>query len=274
MAPRALILGLALAGLILSASAPASAATGRASFVADLVVDDEVTGDVVAVGGNVRLGPDAKVHGHVIAVFGRVEADPQARVDGRVLAIRSLAALSLHAGAAQPPTVDLALRLLTAGGWLLVTTALAVLFPIAVRANGDLLPRLGIRVAVLGVLSVVTLIAAVIAALGLGPAVGVPLVTGLMLLFFAVKAAGLTVLGAALGAATLRRPLRRILPPSFEVLCGVALLLLVRLLPGIGAVMWNVVSVVALGSGIFALALAASSDPVALILRLGGPERH
>lgn len=273
MAPRALILALALAGLLASAL-PAEAATGRAAFVSDLVVNEEVTGDLVAVGGNVRLGPDARVHGHVIAVFGRVDAHPESWVEGRVLAIRSLAALTLDAGTVPTPAIDLALRLLTGGGWLLVTCALAVLFPLAVRANGDLLPRLGLRVVVLGLLAVVTLLAAVIAALGLGPAIGVPLVTGLMLLFFAVKAVGLAVLGAALGARVLRRALRRIPPPSFEVFCGVALLLLVRLLPAVGGALWNAVSVVALGGGIFALALAASSDRVALVLRLGGPARH
>jgi hypothetical protein len=274
MAARRLILLLCLLG----ASAPvtaASAAPGRAAIVSDLRVDEEVAGDVVALGGDVHLGPHARVHGHVIAVFGRVVADPGAVVEGRIIAIRSLASLTVHPGGAGAPRgIDVAVRALTAGGWLLVTTALAFLFPTWVRANGDLLPQLGLRVVVLGALAFVTLIAALLAALGLGPAAGVPLATGLWLIFFAGKAIGLAVLGTAIGARALRSLVGRILPPSFEVFIGVALLLCLRFLPWIGDAAWTAVSLVALGSGTFAAALAVSSEPVLGILRFGGPARH
>ncbi len=274
MASRALTRALVLAGLLIAALPAAAAAPGRAAFVSDIVVDDEVAGDVVALGGDVRLGPGARVHGHVIAVFGRVDADPAAVVDGRVIAIRSLAALTTHPDQVPGTATAAAVRLLTAGGWLLITTGLALLFPFPVRANAELVPRLGWRAVVLGALAWITLVAALVASLGLGPAVGVPLATGLWLLFLAVKAVGLAVLGAALGAVVLRRILRRIPPPSAEVLVGVAVLLTIRLLPMVGGTAWTVVSVVALGSGVFTLALAASSDPVALTLRLGGSARH
>ncbi|HEX3913183.1 MAG TPA: RDD family protein [Steroidobacteraceae bacterium] len=47
-------------------------------------VDSKVDGDVVAVLGNVRLGPNAEVGGDVTAVFGIVERDPAAVVHGSV----------------------------------------------------------------------------------------------------------------------------------------------------------------------------------------------
>lgn len=55
-----------------------------------VVVDGEVAGDVVAVGGDVRLGPKAVVNGEVTAVGGRIVADSGARMDGGVheIAIR------------------------------------------------------------------------------------------------------------------------------------------------------------------------------------------
>jgi hypothetical protein len=274
MAARRLILLLVLVG----AAAPVTAAPvapGRAAIVSNLRIDEEVAGDVVALGGDVHLGPHARVHGHVIAVFGRVAADPGAVVEGRIIAIRSLASLSVHPGGAGAPRgIDVAVRALTAGGWLLVTTALAFLFPTWVRANGDLLPRLGLRVVVLGVLAFVTLIAALVAALGIGPAAGVPLATGLWLVFFAGKAAGLAVLGSAVGARALRPAVRRILPPTFEVFAGVALLLGLRFLPWVGDPAWTAVSLVALGAGTFAAALALSSEPMLGILRLGGSARR
>lgn len=49
-----------------------------------VVVDGEVAGDVVAVAGDVRLGPKAVVEGDVTAVGGRIVADPGARMYGGV----------------------------------------------------------------------------------------------------------------------------------------------------------------------------------------------
>ena len=45
-------------------------------------IDGEVTNQVVAVLGNVELGPRAVVHGDVVAVLGRVRKAPGARVNG------------------------------------------------------------------------------------------------------------------------------------------------------------------------------------------------
>jgi hypothetical protein len=47
-------------------------------------VDGEVRGDVVSVGGRVRLGPRASVGQNVVVVGGKLERDPQAQVGGRV----------------------------------------------------------------------------------------------------------------------------------------------------------------------------------------------
>lgn len=47
-------------------------------------VDGEVTGDVIAVGGGLTLGPRAVVRGEVTAVGGPFKRDPQAQVYGKV----------------------------------------------------------------------------------------------------------------------------------------------------------------------------------------------
>ena len=47
-------------------------------------VDAKVDGDVVAVMGNVELGPSAEIGGDVVAVMGGVERDPAAVVHGSV----------------------------------------------------------------------------------------------------------------------------------------------------------------------------------------------
>jgi uncharacterized RDD family membrane protein YckC len=47
-------------------------------------VNGEVDGDVVAVLGNVELGPEAKVRGNVVIVGGELTKDPAASIDGQV----------------------------------------------------------------------------------------------------------------------------------------------------------------------------------------------
>ena len=47
-------------------------------------VDGDVRGDVVSIGGRVRLGPRASVRGDVVVVGGTLERDPQAQIAGRV----------------------------------------------------------------------------------------------------------------------------------------------------------------------------------------------
>jgi hypothetical protein len=174
-------------------------------------------------------------------------------VEGRTLAFSSLSSVVLMPASEAPLQVGLAVRLLTSGGWLLVTTALAFGLATRLRYGVWVLPRLGIRVLVLGVAAGVTFFAAVVAVLGFGPTLGVPLAAGLTAVFVAVRAVGLTVVGGCLGGIVLRRLHGRSLPLTVEVFAGVLLLLAVRFLPFVGGVLWSVCSIAALGTGIIAL---------------------
>ena len=118
------------------------------------------------------------------------------------------------------------------------------------------LPPLGIKVPALGMMAGLTIFATLIAALGLGPVLGVPLVGGLMVVFFVARAVGLTVLGCWLGALVLKRWVRHPLPISLEVFVGVLVLLAVRFLPMVGETMWTLVSLVALGASIAVLSVS------------------
>jgi hypothetical protein len=264
---------------------PAAAGPSRTSILADLVVDEpvdgdvvvfaadlvlgenaRVTGDAVAVGGNIRVAGGAEVGRHVLAVFGTAEISNGAVVDGRVFSLASLASFVQGPGEGPLSTrVSVAVRLLASGGWLLVTTGLAFLFPVRMRYGAWALPPLGYRVPALGFLVFVTVIASLVAALGFGPALGVPLIAGLMVVFFAAKAVGLTVIGAALGAAVLRKWLHHPLPISLEVFVGTLVLLVLRFLPLAGETLWAVMSVVALGASIAVVGVGTdrlAADPV------------
>lgn len=263
---------------------PAEAGPSRTAVLADLVVDGpvdgdvvvfaadlilgknaRVTGDAVAVGGNVRLEPGAEVGRHVLAVLGTSEVSTGATVDGRVLSFASLASFAdVPGGGPASPRISVAVRLLVSGGWLLVTTGLAFLFPVRLRYGAWALPLLGHKVPALGALVALTVTASVVAALGLGPALGVPLIAGLMVVFFAGKAAGLTVLSCAAGTIVLRRWIHHPLPITLEVFVGMLLLLALRFLPFAGETLWSLLSIMALGASVAVIGVGpgeAAADP-------------
>lgn len=244
--------------LIASSSLPATA-PGKAAALTDLVINEKVDGDVVVIGGDALLGPTAEVRGHVVAIHGRVQLDPAATVDGRVISVSSLGGLQLEQVG---DNVEVAVRLLVAGSWLLVTTLIAFLVPAKVRLGVWLVPSMGARVLVLGLLVFITLFAALVAVVGLGPTLAVPLLATLSVAFELVKAFGFAVLGGWFGGAVLHRVIERSLPVSFHVFLGVTLLLVARMLPVVGNAVWTVVSVVALGVAVFTVALAPKQGAV------------
>ncbi len=222
-------------------------------FGADLVLGAQarVTGDAVAVGGNVRIVPGAEIGRHVVAVFGVVEIDGDAEIGGRVLSLSSLASFATGGGVAERSfRVSFAMRLLASGGWLLVTTGIAFLFPIRMRFAAWSVPAFGVRIPALGLMIALTAAASLLAALGLGPALGVPLIAALMVLFLIAKSLGLTVLGCVVGTWVLRRWVRHPLPISLEVFVGVLVLLALRFMPVLGETLWTLISVTAVGASI------------------------
>jgi hypothetical protein len=258
----------------------AVSASGRTAVLNDLEVNEPVSGDVVVFGADLVLGPLARIDGdvvvvggdvrvaagsavtrHVVAVFGGAQVPREAAIGGRVLSFSSLATL-LQVSSARRPSfqVSLSMHLLMAGGWLAVTTGLAFLFPARMRFGAWALPAFGIRVPALGMMAGLTVVAALIAALGLGPALGVPLVAGLMVVFFAAKALGLTVIGCWLGAAVLRRWQSPPVPISLETFAGVLLLLVLRFLPLVGDTAWTLISLIALGASV--VVISVSTDLV------------
>jgi hypothetical protein len=231
-------------------------------FGADLVLGAQarITGDAVAVGGNVRIVPGAEIGRHVVAVFGVVEIDGDAEIGGRVLSLSSLASLATGAGVAERPRrVSFAMRLLASGGWLLVTTGIAFLFPIRMRLAAWSVPGFGVRIPAVGLMIALTAVVSLLAALGLGPGFGVPLVAALMVVFFIAKSLGLTVLGCVVGTWVLRRWVRHPLPISLEVFVGVLVLLALRFMPVLGETLWTLISVIALGASI--AVVSVTGDP-------------
>lgn len=245
---------LLLVGAFLTGTVQAQEVPDRLVAVgSNLDVNSEVAGDVVVFAGDLILGPGAVVHGDAIAVLGRIERKPGAIVDGRALGLTSLATLEvepdLERGAGGGTRA--AVMLLVMGGWLLATSLITWVAPLRIQEGVRFLRGLRWRIAVIGVLALATYFAALLATLGFGPVWGVPLSGALVVLFVAVKAVGLAVIGASLGRFVVARSGFSTMPTSIDVFVGVALLLLLRLLPWVGGFAWAALSVLALGAGAF-----------------------
>lgn len=76
---------------------------GTVTFGRNVTVNAPVSGNVVAVGGNVHLKPGADVQGEVVTLLGDVHRDPGARVSGRVNALLGHAPGDRTALETQPP---------------------------------------------------------------------------------------------------------------------------------------------------------------------------
>lgn len=92
-----------------------------------VTVDGDVRDDVVAIGGNVRLGPKARVRGDVTSVGGTVERDPAAEIDGKTNEI-DFTLHNLHLGGIWFPAAGV----LTFGPWvhMMATLFRMVLFAV------------------------------------------------------------------------------------------------------------------------------------------------
>lgn len=165
----------------------------------DLTVRGPVSGNVIAVGGNVTLAPGARVDGEVITLFGDVRRAPGAQVSGRVNALLGHAPGDATALETAPPpglSVATAAAFRPLLGWLggaawsrvFVVLTGAMLLGLFVAGVAPMLARrqrhAPLRTLALGVLALAVLI---------GPALGLALVGLLVPALLATAFALLTV---------------------------------------------------------------------------------
>jgi hypothetical protein len=238
------------------------------AVLADVRIAARVSGDVVVWGGNVSFAPGGSVAGDLLVFGGSIEApaDRSLPVEGRVSTPGTLLRLYLSemrrapwegAGAAGAPVSVLSgLRLLALAAWLAVSLTLLYLFasPLAraaMSAEEDFSASL-----FAGALGVLTLFLAAGAALSLLPAaLAIPIALGSAAIAVVAKVFGMVAIFLLVGqklvksVAPARRPLA--LAAGFALLGGLSLL------PFVGALVWSIASIVAVG--------------VALVSRFGTP---
>ena len=274
----ALSLALLLAGAARASAAPGSITSVRRDVVvnealpgrvvavlADVRIAARVSGDVIVWGGNVSFAPGGSIAGDLMVFGGRIESLPGGRlpVEGRVATPGSLLQVYLAEmrrapweGSPERPSVVAGLRLIALAAWLAVALAILYFFasPLsraAISAEGDWAGALGA-----GALGVLTLFLAAGAALSLLPSpLAIPIALASAALAVVAKIFGMAALFLLLGqrlvksVAPAKRPLA--LAAGFIVLGGLSLV------PFLGALVWSVASIAAVG--------------VALLSRFGTP---
>jgi hypothetical protein len=235
------------------------------AVLADVRIAARVSGNVIVWGGDVSFAPGGSVAGDLLVFGGSIQApsDRALPVEGRVSTPGSLLRLYLSEmrrapweGSGLGATVFGGLHLMALSLWLAVALALLYLFasPLARAAMSAEEDWSGSLLA--GALGVLTLFLAAGAALSLLPAaVAIPI---------ALVTAGVAVVAKIFGMAALFLLLGQKLLKSFAparrpaaLAAGFALLGGLSLLPFVGALVWSVASIVAVG--------------VALVSRFGIP---
>jgi hypothetical protein len=235
------------------------------AVLADVRIAARVSGDVIVWGGDVSFAPGGSVAGDLVVFGGSIQAPPgrAVAVEGRVSTPGSLLHLYLSEmrrapweGTGPPTSILSGLHLLALSVWLAVALALLYWFasPLsraAMSAEEDWSAAL-----LAGALGVLTLFLAAGAALALLPsAVAIPIALLSAAIAVVAKIFGMAALFLLIGqkltksVAPARRPL--------ALAAGFALLSAVSLIPFVGALVWSVASIVAVG--------------VALVSRFGAP---
>lgn len=221
-------------------------------------VTGRVDGDVVVLGGDARLGPQAQVGGDVFVLGGTVQADPGARVSGRMVsyptASSALVTLvegpSLGLGFTSPMVMGAKLALLAAWAALLL-----VLFAASGRQlleTADGIRREPFRSFVTGLTGVLALLlTALFFSAFTGGLVGVPLLVLVVLLGMMLKLWGMVAVFYALGDWLARRLLRRPrLRPLNAATLGLLVLGLVKFLPWVGVWVWTAATLIGMGAAL------------------------
>jgi hypothetical protein len=220
-------------------------------------VSGHVAGDVIVLGGEVRLAATGQVDGDVSCLGGSIVAAPGARIGGRSVSYPSLSSawLTLLEG----PTLGLApfsSVVMGAKLALLAAWALLLLLFFVTSGRGVLETAAGVRLEpfrsfVIGLNGVLSLFLTGLffATITRGVA-GVPLLVLVVFLALVLKLWGTVAVFYALGDYLSRRLLRRRLRPLNAATLGLLVLGAVKFLPVVGVWAWTAATLIGIGAAL------------------------
>lgn len=229
-----------------------------AALEGSVEVTGRVDGDVVVLGGDARLGPEAEVGGDVFVLGGVIRAAPGARAGGRMVSYPTASSAmvtlfegpSLGLGFTSPVVLGAKLALLAAWAALLL-----VLFAASGRQlleTADGVRREPLRSFVTGLTGVLALVlTALFFSAFTGGLVGVPLLVLVVLLALILKLWGMVAVFYALGDWLARRLLRRRrMRPLNAATLGLVALGVLKFLPYVGVWVWTAATLIGIGAAL------------------------
>lgn len=220
-------------------------------------ISGRVTGDVVVLGGDVRLLPTARVGGDVSALGGVIRAAPGARVEGRMVSyptassawVTLLEGPSLGLGFASRLVIGAKLALLAA--WAALLLLLFAASGRQVLGTADGVRREPFRSFVVGLTGVLALVlTALFFSVFTDGLVGVPMLALVVLLALILKLWGMVAVFYALGEWLARRVFHRRPRPLNAATLGLLVMGAVKFLPWIGVWTWMAATLIGIGAAL------------------------
>jgi hypothetical protein len=220
-------------------------------------VTGRVTGDVIVLRGDARLGPTSRIGGDVFVVGGTVHAAPGAHAGGRMVSyptasnawLTLLEGPTLGVGFASRIVVGVKLALLAA--WAALLLLLFASSGRQVMETADGVRREPFRSFFIGLTGVLalTLTAIFFGAFARG-LVGVPMLA--LVVFFAIvlKLWGMVAVFYAMGDWLLRDVLKKRVRPLNAATLGLLLLGAVKFLPWFGVIAWTAATLIGIGASL------------------------
>jgi hypothetical protein len=220
-----------------------------------VVVTGTVDGDIIVLGGDVRLGPAAQIGGDVSVVGGTIRAAPGARVSGRMVSYPTASAASLTL--LEWPTLGLSSSsALVVGTKLALLAAWAALLLLLFATSGRQMletaegvsrePFRSFFVGLTGVLALV--LTALFFSAFAGGLMGVPLLILVVLLAVILKLWGLVAVFLSLGDWLFVHVLRRRARPLNAATLGLLVLGVVKFVPWLGVLAWTAATLIGVGA--------------------------
>ncbi len=213
-----------------------------------VLVEADVSGDVIALGGDVLLGASARVDGDVVALGGTVSGTGAAT--GRVVSLATIEAVALPPlGGTGSARSAWGMRLVRVGGWTVLATVLLLVWPRQVRRGGEHLRTRPIRTFVVGSLSLGVWLVIVLLALMLAASrAGIVLLLAGVVVLVAAKLLGLLAVAWLVGIW-----LRLALPVAWRgeiprTGVGMFALAAAGLVPLLGSAVWLAANVAGVGA--------------------------
>jgi hypothetical protein len=216
-----------------------------------------VSGDVIVLGGDVRLLPGGHVGGDIFVLGGEVATSAGASIDGRTVAYPSVSRAwltllegpSLGLPATSPLVIGAKLALLC--GWLALLLLLFATAGREVLATSESVVADPIRSFLVGLTAVLSLVLTALFLTSLSASVlGVPLLFLAVFVALLLKLWGMVAVFHALGDWLSRRLLSGRLLPLSAATVGLLLLGAAKLLPWVGVWAWTVTTFIGVGAAL------------------------